>query len=220
LDADIYGPSVAIMAKTSSSPLVGNEKGEFLPVEAHGVHTVSLGNATAPTTALVWKGPLVGSVVAEVLQKAMWPKLDYLIVDTPPGTGDVIISMSQQFNIDGALVVTTPQKISVADVARNFDEFSNLKIPVIGLIENFSGFVCSGCGTKTDIWPGRGGEELSKRFKTPLLGKLRVDEMVSKCGDEGVPLIVKDSEGELAKIFQGIAEKIMSLMPIEKAAQK
>jgi ATP-binding protein involved in chromosome partitioning len=215
-DADIYGPSIPIMSKTVQSALYSNEKGDFVPIETHGVHTVSVGHAVAGDRALIWKGPLVGVVVSELLGKAKWPNIDYLIVDTPPGTGDVLINLMQQFKVDGVVLVTTPQRISTVDVVRNFDQLKTLKVPIVGLIENLSGFTCGGCGSKVDIWPGRGGEEFSKKFSVPLLGKLKIDENISKCGDDGVPVVVNNPDSEFGKTMSEIAEKILSLVPVTK----
>lgn len=212
-DGDIYGPSVATMAKTVGMDLRSDKDSNFLPIVAHGIETVSLANAVAKESALMWKGPLVGKVLSDFLRKAMWGDLDYLVVDTPPGTGDVHMCLAQDFPIDGAVIVTTPQRISVADVARSIDAFNNLNVPILGLVENFGSFVCDGCKTKTKIFPGDGAEYLSDRFKIPLLGSLPIDPAIGAAGDSGVPAVIQHPDSEYAKVFQQIADTILSLLP-------
>ena len=212
-DGDIYGPSVATMANTNGKDLRSDKDANFLPITAHGIETVSLANTIGKDKALMWKGPLVGRVLAEFMRKAMWGKLDYLVVDTPPGTGDVHISLAQDFPIDGAVIVTTPQMVSVADVARSLDAFNQLNIPVLGLVENFGSFVCDGCKTKTKIFPGQGAQYLSDMFKVPLLGSLPIDPAISASGDKGVPYVIQNPDSEYSKVFRDIADTILSLVP-------
>lgn len=212
-DGDIYGPSVPTMAKTTSEYLLSDKDANFIPVEAHGIETVSLGNCVEKEKPLMWKGPLVGQVLADLVRKAAWGNLDYLVVDTPPGTGDVHMCLAQQFPIDGALIVTTPQMISVADVARSLDAFEKLKVPILGLVENFASFVCDGCKTKTKIFEGDGAELLSKKFNVPVLGSLPIDPAISGAADNGIPAVISQPNSEYAKVFQEIAETIISLLP-------
>ncbi|OHT06206.1 mrp [Tritrichomonas foetus] len=212
-DADIYGPSVPTITKTKDQFLVGDEDSNFLPVSAYGIETVSLGNAVEPEAALIWKGPLVSHVIQDFLLKSIWPPLDYLVIDTPPGTGDVHLDLSQLFNIDGTLLVTSPQQISVDDVARSVDEFNKMGIPILGIIQNFDGFVCEHCKTPTKIFPGNGAEKLSEMYNIPVLGSLPIDPSIAECGDEGVPAVIKKPDSEYAKAFEAIAETIVSLMP-------
>jgi ATP-binding protein involved in chromosome partitioning len=201
------------------SPLVADEKANFVPVTKYGIETVSIGHASEPEVALLWKGVLVGQVVSEFLRKANWSPLDYLLVDTPPGTGDVHLSLAQLFPIDGAIIVTTPQKVAVADVARSIDAFKQLKVPVLGLVQNFGSFVCGGCKSVVNIFPGTGGEDLAKKYKLPLLGCLPIDPEIARSGDAGVPAVLDKPDSEYAKAFQAIAETIISLCPRVKSGK-
>lgn len=212
-DADIYGPSVPTITKTTEQYLLSDKEANFLPVSAYGIETVSIGNCSKKEEALMWKGPLVGSVISELLTKSMWPPLDYLVIDTPPGTGDVQLDLAQLFKIDGTILVTSPQQISVDDVARSIDAFKKMKIPILGIVQNFDGFVCDKCKTLTKIFPGNGAEQLSKEYNIPVLGSIPIDPEIAECGDSGVPAIVQKPDSQYAKVFEEIADTIISLLP-------
>ncbi|KAK8882532.1 hypothetical protein M9Y10_045174 [Tritrichomonas musculus] len=212
-DADIYGPSVPTITKTTEQYLLSDKESNFLPVSAYGIETVSIGNCSKKEEALMWKGPLVGSVISELLTKSMWPPLDYLVIDTPPGTGDVQLDLAQLFKIDGTILVTSPQQISVDDVARSIDAFKKMKIPILGIVQNFDGFVCDKCKTLTKIFPGNGAEQLSKEYNIPVLGSIPIDPEIAECGDSGVPAIVQKPDSQYAKVFEEIADTIISLLP-------
>ena len=212
-DADIYGPSVPTMTKTQDQLLYSDEEGNFIPVEQYGISMVSCGNSIDPKTALLWKGPLVGKLISDLLHLAIWPELDYLILDTPPGTGDVQLSIAQQIPVDGALIVTQPQDVSVADVVRNFDMFKTLKIEPLGIVQNFDGFKCPKCGTVSSIFPGAGAKKLADRYKIPVVGSLPIDPTISSSGDEGVPAIIAHPDSQYAKVFHDIAKLILEKVP-------
>ncbi|KAH0791480.1 iron-sulfur cluster carrier protein ApbC [Histomonas meleagridis] len=212
-DGDIYGPSIPTMADTKDNFLASDKDANFLPVKANGIDTVSLGNAVDKEAALLWKGPIVGKVISEFLLKAAWPDLDYLVVDTPPGTGDVHLTLLQSFHIDGTLLVTTPQEISVADVRKSISLFKQMHIPILGIIQNFDGFICEHCKTQSKIFPGNGAEELSLEFNIPILGSLPIDPEISKSSDKGVPAIVEHPNSAYAKAFQNVADTIISFLP-------
>ena len=212
-DADIYGPSVPTIAKTTEEYLLADKDSNFLPVSAYGIETVSIGNCSKKDEALLWKGPLVGSVISELLTKSLWPPLDYLVIDTPPGTGDVHLDLSKLFKIDGTILVTSPQQISVDDVIRSIDAFKKMEIPILGIVQNFDGFVCDNCKTLTKIFPGNGAEQLSNQFNIPLLGSIPIDPEIADCGDKGVPAIIQKPDSQYAKVFQEIADTIISLIP-------
>jgi ATP-binding protein involved in chromosome partitioning len=217
-DADVYGPSIPHMVKTTEEILHCDKDTNFQPVETYGIQTASIANCTDKNSALIWKGPLLAQFVSELLRKGIWAKLDYLVVDTPPGTGDVHMTLAQTFPIDGAILVTTPQLVSVADVARSIDAFKQFQVPILGLIENFGSFVCDGCKTATKLFPGNGSELLSSKYSIPVLGSLPVDPEIAAAGDGGVPAVLHRPDSECAKVFAGIADTILSLLPI-KAAQ-
>ena len=212
-DADIYGPSVPTLAKTKNQYLIGDKDSNFFPVNAYGIETVSVGNASDPETSLMWKGPLVSGLVGDLLMKSVWPPLDYLVIDTPPGTGDVHLNLNQMFKIDGTLLVTSPQQISVDDVVRSIDAFKKMGIPILGIIQNFDGFLCDGCKKVTKIFPGNGAEKISLEYNIPLLGSIPIDPQISESSDEGVPAVIKKPDSLYAKTFQEIAETIISLLP-------
>lgn len=212
-DADIYGPSVPTITKTTDEYLIADKDSNFLPVSAYGIETVSIGNCSKKTEPLLWKGPLVGSVISELLTKSMWPPLDYLVIDTPPGTGDVHLDLSKLFKIDGTILVTSPQQISVDDVVRSVDAFTKMKIPILGIIQNFDGFVCDNCKTLTKIFPGNGAEQISNQYNIPLLRSIPIDPEIAECGDSGVPAIIQKPDSQYAKVFQEIADTIISLIP-------
>jgi len=212
-DADIYGPSVPTMSKTVDSPLMSDEHGNFLPVETHGIHMVSLGHAVDPNTAMMWKGPLVGKMIGDLLNQALWPELDYLILDTPPGTGDVQMAIASTIPVDGAIVVTSPQQVAVADVIRNVDMFKSMKIPMLGIVQNFDGFVCGKCKTLTKIFPGNGAEMMSQKFNLDILGSLPIDPSIAQAGDSGVPAVISSPDSIHTKVFMDIAAQIIKRVP-------
>ena len=212
-DADIYGPSVPTISSTLKESLVADEKGNFIPIESNGIHTVSLGYAADPKSALLWKGPLISQLISELLHQAIWPELDYLILDTPPGTGDVHMAISSSIPVDGALIVTSPQQVVHSDVIRNIEMFKTLKIPILGLIQNFDGFICSKCNTNSKIFPGNSADQLKTKFNLDLLGSLPIDPEVSKSCDSGNPFILNNPNSEYTKIFMDIANKIITKLP-------
>jgi ATP-binding protein involved in chromosome partitioning len=213
LDADVFGPSVPTMSATAGAALASDARANFRPVERHGVALVSLGHACEPAGALLWRGPIAAQAVADLARKAVWPPLDFLVVDTPPGTGDVHMALAQRFALDGAIIVTTPQKVATADVERTLEGFAQLKVPVIGIVQNFGAFVCGGCGAATQIFPGNGGELLARKYSIPLLGSLPVDPEVAQLADSGVPVVVQKPQSAVAKAFASIADTVISLYP-------
>jgi ATP-binding protein involved in chromosome partitioning len=213
LDADIYGPSVPTIAKTQGMSLFSDKDGNFIPIDNYGISTVSVGNAIDPKSAMLWKGPIVGSLISELMRKALWPELDYLILDTPPGTGDVQLAIAQTVPVDGAIVVTQPQDVSVADVVRNFKMFETLKIKPLGIVQNMDGFKCPKCKTVTKILPGEGAKNLADKYKIPLIGSLPIDPEISASGDKGVPALISHPDSEYAQVFKDIAQLIMEKLP-------
>ncbi|EAX91668.1 mrp, putative [Trichomonas vaginalis G3] len=215
-DADIYGPSVPTMLNTEGKPLYSDAEGNFIPVENYGMPTVSVGYGIGPKMAMLWKGPIVGKVISDFLRNAIWPELDYLVLDTPPGTGDVLMSIAQNVPVDGAIVVTQPQNVAVADVERNFDMFKHLKIKPVGIIQNMDGFRCAKCKTVTKIFPGDGAANLSKKYNVPLIGSIPIDPEIASSGDKGVPALLAHPDSEYAKIFEKIAKHVIEAIPKQK----
>jgi ATP-binding protein involved in chromosome partitioning len=198
MDADVFRPSIPRISATSLSFLASDAKSNFHPIDQHGVVTVSLGHACDANHALLWRGPIVSQVISLFMRKAVWPKLDFLVVDTPPGTGDVHFALARLFPVNGAILVTTPQLVSVADVTRSVDAFKQFGVPVLSIVQNFGSFVCSGCHTETPIFPGNGGEVISKRFNIPLLGTLPIDTDIAEAGDRAS----QSSSGSLTRSAQ------------------
>lgn len=219
LDADIYGPSLAQMLHLSGSPKVAQHK--ILPIEAYGVPTMTFAFFAPIGEAVIWRGPQVAKAVQQMLQEVDWTNsisnsdkipLDYLIIDLPPGTGDVHLSVTQSVHLDGVVMVSTPQDISLIDTMRCFHFFEKLKIPVLGLIENMSGFVCSHCGKNTDIF-GSGGAQIKAQEKSiPFLGKIPLHPLIVTRGDKGIPIVEAEKEHHVSLVFQEIASRIAQEM--------
>lgn len=212
-DADIYGPSIPTMFNTTDEYLIGDEDGHFLPVEKDGIYHVSVGFATGKKDGLMWKGPILTELVTQFLRNSMFPKTDYLIIDTPPGTGDVPIAISTTVPVDGAVILTSPQDVAVADVIRNFEMLNTLKIPILGIVENFGAFTCPKCKKSSNIFQGSGADDLSKRFNIPLLGKIPFDPVIAKAADKGVPAVISHPDSKFSSVYEEIANEIMKKVP-------
>ncbi len=207
LDADIYGPSQPRMMGVSKRP--GSPDGKTIePLHAHGVTMMSIGLMTDPNKAVVWRGPMLMGALQQLLGQVAWGKLDVLIVDLPPGTGDVQLTLCQRTHLTGAIVVSTPQDVALIDARKAIDMFRTLKTPVLGLIENMSAFVCPNCGHESHLF-GHGGVEAEARAEDiPFLGALPIDLATRISGDEGVP--VAAGEGPMAEAFRGIARRLIA----------
>lgn len=201
LDADIYGPSIPLMLG-STKPVEINEE-HYLPIQAHGVQAMSIGYLTNHQEALIWRGPMLAKSLIQMLDITKWDELDYLLIDLPPGTGDIQLSLVQKIPLAGALVVTTPQNVATLDAQKAIKMFARTNIDVLGLVENMSLHVCSQCGHQEAIFGHGGGEILSHTFSVPLLGQLPLDKRIQMQCDEGNPTATGNDE--LAKIFMKTA---------------
>lgn len=211
LDTDVYGPNIPTMMGIDGTPQgrVDDVRGELiLPLESHGVSVMSMGFLAKNDQPLVWRGPMLHSVVSQFLLKVDWGNLDYLVVDMPPGTGDVQLSLTQLVPVDGAVVVTTPQEVSLQDVRRAILMFEKVSVPILGVVENMSYFVCDNCERKHFIFGSDGGSALTSAFKTKLLAQLPLAQAVREAGDEGSPIVVRAPESVQAKTFLGLASAI------------
>jgi ATP-binding protein involved in chromosome partitioning len=206
LDTDMYGPNVPIMVGINEEPLVRGQR--LLPHQAHGVKVMSLGFLNRGDKPVVWRGPMLHTAVRQFLYDVEWGELDYLIVDMPPGTGDAQLSLAQLVPVQGAVLVTTPQEVSMADVRKAFNMFEQVHIPVLGIVENMSYFVCPNCSEHHQIFGIGGGEELAKRFNIVLLGQVPLSINVREGGDSGVPIVVGAPESSQAIAFTQIAENV------------
>ena len=206
LDADIYGPSAAIMTGCSDHEAKGDEYQRIVPAMRHGVRVVSIAFLLPKDqTAVVWRGPMVGKMVSQLLTNVAWGELDYLIVDLPPGTGDAVLSLSQEVPLTGAVVVTTPQDVALIDVLKAIEMFQSVKVPVVGVVENMAGFTCPKCGELTEIFLEGAGKKAADRFELPLLGSLPLDPTIPPGGDGGTPITIEAPESDSGRAFDKIA---------------
>lgn len=211
MDADVYGPNIPTMMGVVNGPQLEKDPvlGElFIPPVSHGVKIMSMGFLTQGDQPVVWRGPMLHSIVNQFCHKVKWGPLDYLIVDMPPGTGDVQLSLAQLVPVTGAVLVTTPQEVSLQDVRKAFHMFEKVRIPVMGLVENMSYFQCGKCSEKHFLFGNGGGKELAKRFNMNLLAQVPIEEEVRLGGDEGKPIVIRDPGSVVAKAFREMARKI------------
>ena len=208
LDADIYGPNVPLMMGLSRQPDSDGEK--IVPLKAHGVHFMSLGVMTDENTPSIWRGPIVGKVIQQFMMDVLWGDLDFLVVDLPPGTGDAQLTLSQTVPLSGAVIVTTPQNVALEDVHRGIEMFRKVNVPLLGVIENMSYFLCPCCGDRTPIFGGGGGTRIAEAFGLPLLGQIPIQPEIRIGGDEGQPISLGDNEP--ARSFAAIAQQIRDIL--------
>jgi ATP-binding protein involved in chromosome partitioning len=212
IDGDIYGPNVPIMLGIQGQLLAEGEK--IIPAEKHGIKVVSMGFLTNDESPVIWRGPMLHSVIRQFFHEVKWGELDYLVIDMPPGTGDVALSLSQTVPVAGAIVVTTPQEVSLADSRRAVRMYQKLNIPVLGLIENMSFFVCPECSHQSDIFGQGGGERTAQAMEVPFLGRIPIYEPIRKGGDEGLPLVIAEPESAAARAFFSAAEQLAAQVSI------
>ncbi len=208
MDADVYGPNVPVMIGLSGTPNITEDK-KIIPLEKDGIKIISVHFFVQEDQPLIWRGPLVSNLINQFINDVEWGELDYLIVDLPPGTGDVQISLSQKLKLTGGIVVTTPQKISQYDVKKSVNMFKAVNVPVLGVIENMSYVVCPKCGEKIYLFPQGGGKNISKLFNIDFLGSLPFDPQVSSHSDEGKPIVLVSPDNEISKTYENIVEKII-----------
>ncbi|HXG64779.1 MAG TPA: iron-sulfur cluster carrier protein ApbC [Blastocatellia bacterium] len=206
LDTDVYGPNVPIMLGLSGEPKARGQK--LIPLEAYSVKVMSLGLLNPGDKPVVWRGPMLHTAVRQFLYDVDWADLDYLIVDMPPGTGDAQLSLAQLVPVQGAILVTTPQEVAMADVRKALNMFLQVHIPIVGIVENMSYFICSNCSARHDIFGTGGGQELAERFQTTLLGQVPLAPEVREGGDMGIPVVIGQPDSPQAIAFRQIAENV------------
>jgi len=206
LDTDIYGPSIPIMMGVKEQPELREQK--LIPISKYGVKLMSIGFLISEDTPLIWRGPMVMKAVEQLLTDVDWGELDYLMIDLPPGTGDVQLTLAQKVPMTGAVIVTTPQDVALLDVVRGIAMFKKLNVPILGIIENMSFFQCPHCGERTEIFSHGGGEAASKNLEVPFLGEVPIDLKTRIGGDTGRPVVIEDPESVQSKIFMKIAEQM------------
>ena len=214
MDADVYGPNIPQMLGITAAPEVSEEK-KIVPPEAHGIKVISMGMLIAPDQPVIWRGPMLHGAVQQFIRDVVWGELDYLIVDLPPGTGDVSLSLSQSVPVAGAVVVTTPQGDSVSDVRKAVAMFRQLNIPLLGVVENMSYFVCGHCNERTEIFGHGGGRRMAEELSVPFLGEVPIDTRVRSGGDEGRPIVSLAPDAPAAQAFVDVAGKVAAQISIQ-----
>jgi ATP-binding protein involved in chromosome partitioning len=207
LDADIYGPSQPQMLGISGRPESLDGK-HMEPLEAHGIQAISIGLLIDVETPMVWRGPMVTQALQQLLNDTRWRDIDYLIVDMPPGTGDIQLTLAQKVPVTGAVIVTTPQDIALLDARKGLKMFEKVGIPIVGIVENMSTHICSKCGFSEHIFGEGGGEKMCKDYDVEFLGALPLDIKIREQTDSGVPPVVADPYGNVAEIYRNIARRI------------
>ena len=207
VDADVYGPNVPIMLGIAGQRPMGSGQ-RILPLSAYGIAAISLGNLVDADQPMMWRGPMASSAMRQLFYDVEWGELDYLVVDLPPGTGDAQLTLAQSFPLTGAVIVTTPQDVSIADVSRGIKMFRTLKVPVLGVVENMSGFICAHCGERTDVFGTGGGRDLAERYRLPFLGEIPLDPRIRIGGGDGQPLMAASPDSPVGRTFRTVAEHI------------
>jgi len=213
LDGDIYGPNVPIMFGLQAQ--LESDGKKIRPAEKYGIQVVSMGFLTQDEAPMIWRGPMLHSAIQQFCREVAWKDIDYLVVDMPPGTGDVALSLSQTVPAAGAIVVTTPQQVSLADSRRAVRMYQKLKIPVLGLVENMSFYECTNCHHHADIFGHGGGEEVAHQIEIPFLGRLPLYQPIRVGSDRGIPLVIAEPDSAGTKSFMDLAETVMSQLAID-----
>ncbi|TGN17660.1 Mrp/NBP35 family ATP-binding protein [Leptospira idonii] len=210
LDADIYGPSLGKMFGVNGRVALKSEEDKIYPLDKHGLKLISFSFLVAEDQPVVWRGPMLGKAIEQFLYDVVWGELDYLLIDLPPGTGDVQLSLAQLIDLDGAVIVTTPQDVAVLDAGRAAAMFKQVKIPILGIVENMSGFACPKCGHVTDLFSKGGGGKLAAQIGVPELGSVPLTVEVMRSGESGTPAILAESKGPLNDSYANIVKNLES----------
>ena len=209
MDADIYGPNVPRMMGVQAAPMVENEK--IIPLEAFGVKVISLGFLIERDQPAIWRGPIVMKITTQFLRDVAWGQLDYFIVDMPPGTGDAQLSLVQATQVNGAIIVTTPQEVAVGDALRGVKMFQRTGVPVLGVVENMSWLECPHCGKPMAIFGSGGGQRLADECELPLLAQIPMYPRIMEGGDTGRPIVVSDGQSAAAVVLSGLAARLVDM---------
>jgi ATP-binding protein involved in chromosome partitioning len=215
LDADVYGPSVPLMMGVEQRPQAAH--GKVLPPERHGVRLMSMGFFLDDRSPVIWRGPMVMGLIRQFLRDVDWGDLDVLVVDMPPGTGDAALTLAQQVPLTGAVIVTTPQEVALADVERGVAMFRQVHVPVLGIVENMAGYECPECGEHEDLFGAGGGESLSRQFGVPLLEQIPLVPTIRESGDVGRPIVVGSPDHPVSRAFLHLAETVAARLPAAEA---
>lgn len=215
LDADIYGPSQPLMLGLSGQKPKSDDGKTMEPLQAHGLQVMSIGFLVDPDQPMIWRGPMVTSALNQLLQQTNWNNLDYLIVDMPPGTGDIQLTLSQQVPVSGVVIVTTPQDIALLDARRGLQMFKKVAVPVLGVIENMSTHVCSSCGHEEAIFGSGGGQAMADDFELELLGQLPLDATIREQTDSGNPTVISAPDSPQAEAYRNAATNMAVQMSLQ-----
>lgn len=218
IDGDVYGPNVPLMLGIQTQLTTDGQK--ILPAEQYGMQIVSMAFLTGDDAPVIWRGPMLHGVIQQFFREVRWSDIDYLIVDMPPGTGDVALSLSQTVPVSGSVVVTTPQTVSVADTRRAVRMYQKLNIPTLGLVENMSHFVCPECQHESDIFGKGGGERLAQELNVPFIGRIPIHEPIRVGGDTGVPITIGDPKSAAARAFRAAAEQLAAQLSIASYSKR
>lgn len=216
LDADVYGPSAPLMTGAKGQPHPVD--GKLEPLTAHGLKVISVGFMVAPDQPIIWRGPMVSSLLRQFLYDVRWGELDYLVIDLPPGTGDIQLTLAQALPLSGAVIVTTPQDVALADVVRGIEMFRKLNVPILGVIENMSYFIAPDTGKRYDIFGHGGGARTSERMDVPFLGEIPLGSAIRHGGDIGQPAILSDEPDAYAEAFRSTARALAGRVSVEALA--
>ena len=214
LDADIYGPSQPMMLGINRRPESVDGK-NMEPLENYGIQVMSIGFLVNQDEAMIWRGPMATQALEQLLRQTNWRDLDYLVIDMPPGTGDIQLTLSQSVPLTGAVIVTTPQDIALLDARKGLKMFEKVGVPIIGVVENMSIHICSNCGHEEAIFGTRGGERLCADYNVPFLGALPLDLQIRQETDGGAPTVVSDPEGRIAELYKAIARKVAARVAVK-----
>jgi ATP-binding protein involved in chromosome partitioning len=220
LDADIYGPSQPLMLGVPEDTRPAQRGSQMLePIEAHGLQTMSIGYLLTESTPVVWRGPMASGALQQLLNQTAWDDLDYLIIDLPPGTGDIQLTLAQKVPVAGSVIVTTPQDIALLDAKKGIEMFRKVDVPVLGVIENMAVHICTNCGHAEHLFGEGGGDRIAKDYGVPLLGSLPLALSIREQSDSGNPPVAADPDGAVAKIYREIARKAAAQLALRERQQ-
>lgn len=220
LDADIYGPNVPIMMGAQDDAIYADANKKIVPLERYGVKFISMGFFVDPDEPVVWRGPMLHSAIRQLLAEVAWGELDYFIIDLPPGTGDAQLSITQLLSLSGAVIVTTPQDVALADARKGLAMFDKVNVPVLGIVENMSYFCCPNCGHEFHIFGSEGGSRVAEKYNVPLLGRIPLETAIREGGDIGQPVTAANPDSPVAKAFRETAERLAQQVSIVNLAGK
>jgi ATP-binding protein involved in chromosome partitioning len=211
MDSDIYGPSQQMMMGIDEKPYV-NERNQIVPIERYGVKVMSLGFLMDVDQPVIWRGPMVMKAVEQFLQDVAWGALDFLVIDLPPGTGDAQLTLTQKIHLSGAVIVTTPQNVSLIDARKGLAMFQKVNVPLLGIVENMSYYLCPKCGNREEIFKHGGGKRTAEELHVPFLGEIPLDPKIAIGGDSGLPIVAGEPKSAVTEAYLRIAEAIVKTL--------